>query len=96
VGVPVFDPAADVGFQLVDGVVVAALQQVLGDVGEEPFDLVDPAGIRWGEVHLEPRVGGEPGFHDGTFGESPEGVSPSGARRTVRDSLPSYGSHRSG
>jgi hypothetical protein len=28
------------------------------------------------------------------MGEWPEGVSPSGSRRTVRDSLPSYGSHR--
>ncbi len=95
-GVPVFDPAADVGFQLLGRVVMAALQKVFGDVGEEPFDLVDPAGIRWCEVHLEPRVGGQPGLDLGVFGESSEGVSPSGARRTVRDSLPSYGSHRSG
>ena len=64
-GVPVFDPAADVGFQLLDGVVMAALQQVFGDEGEEPLDLVEPAGICWGEVHLEPRVGVQPGFHGG-------------------------------
>jgi hypothetical protein len=45
-------------------------------------------------VHLKPGVVGQPGLHVGMFGESPEGVSPSGARRTVRDSRPSYGSHR--
>ena len=56
-GVPVFDPAADVGFQLLDGVVVAALQEVFGDEREEPFDLVQPAGICWGEMNLEPGVG---------------------------------------
>ncbi len=58
-GVPVFDPAADVGFQLLDRVVMAALQKVFGYVGEEPFDLVDPAGIHWCEMYLEPRVGGK-------------------------------------
>ena len=57
VGVPDLHPAADVGSQLLDAVVMAALEHVLGDEGEEPLDLVDPAGIRWGEVHLEP--GGE-------------------------------------
>ena len=66
-GVPAFDPAADVCFQLLDGVVMAALQEVLGDEGEEPLDLVEPAGICWGEVHLEPRVGVQPGFHGGVL-----------------------------
>jgi hypothetical protein len=37
VGVPVLDPGPDVCFQLLDGVVVAALQEVFGDEGEEPF-----------------------------------------------------------
>ena len=36
---------------------MTALQEVLGDEPEEPFDLVEPAGICWGEVDLEPGVG---------------------------------------
>src|SRR3954452_19534098 len=32
--------------------------------------------------------------HASIFGEGREGTSPSRSRRTVRDSLPSYGSHR--
>ena len=32
---------------------VGALEQVGGDVGEESFDLVDPGGVRRGEVHAE-------------------------------------------
>ena len=39
---------------------IAALEQVLGDEGEEPFDLVEPTGIGRGEVHVEPRVYGQP------------------------------------
>jgi hypothetical protein len=33
---------------------VAALEEVGGDVGEEPFDLVDPRRVGRGEVHVEP------------------------------------------
>ena len=46
-------------------------------------------------MQRQSRVLGQPGLHGRVFGESPEGVSPSGARRTVLDSLPSYGSRRS-
>ena len=66
-GVPVLDPAADIGFQLLDGVVVAALQQILGSEGEEPFDLVDPAGVGGGEVDLEAWVGGQPVLDSGSL-----------------------------
>ena len=52
-GVPVFDPAADVGFQLLDRVVMAALQKVFGYVGEEPsLDSLNPS-VRWG-LRLNP------------------------------------------
>ena len=40
--IPALDPVADVGFEGVDAAVVAALQEIGGDVGKEPFDLVDP------------------------------------------------------
>ena len=43
--VPVLDPAANVGLQLLDAVVMAAAEQVILDEREKPFDLVEPAGI---------------------------------------------------
>ena len=46
---------------------MAALQEVFGDEGEQPLHLIEPAGIRWSEVHLEPGVSGQPCFHDGTL-----------------------------
>ena len=45
------------------GTVIAALEQIRGDVGEEPFDLVDPTRVRRGVVHVEPGVLFEPGLH---------------------------------
>jgi len=67
VSVPVLHPAADVCLQLLDAVVMAAFQEVFGDEGEQPLHLVEPAGIRWSEVHLEPGMSGEPRLHDGTL-----------------------------
>jgi len=58
--VPGFDPVPDVGFEGLDGAVIGALEQVCGHVGEEPLDLVDPRGVRRGEVHVEARMGREP------------------------------------
>jgi hypothetical protein len=37
--VPGLDPGADVGFEGLHAAVIAALEQVGGDVGEEPLDL---------------------------------------------------------
>ena len=54
--VPGFHPSADVRLERLHGTVVAADQEVSGDKGEEPFDLVDPAGVGRREVHVEPRV----------------------------------------
>ena len=54
--IPALDPVADVGFEGVDAAVVAALQEIGGDVGEEPFDLVDPGRVGRGEVHVESGV----------------------------------------
>ena len=36
---------------------VVADEEVGGDVGEEPFDLVDLGGVGRREVHVEARVG---------------------------------------
>ena len=44
---------------------MAASEQVVLDEGEEPLDLVEPAGIGRGEMHLEPGVSGQPCFHCG-------------------------------
>ena len=46
---------------------MAALQEVFGDEREEPFDLVQPAGICGGEMNLEPGVGLQPGLDGGTL-----------------------------
>ncbi len=43
-----------------DGTMVAAPDQLVGDAGEPPFDLVDPAGIGWREMHIETRMRGKP------------------------------------
>ena len=61
---PGLDPGADVGLEGLYGAVVAAADELIGDVGEPPFDLVDPAGIGRGEMHMEPGVSSEP-FADG-------------------------------
>ena len=58
--VPVCDPGADVVFEGSGAVVVTSLEQVGCDVGEESFHLVDPAGVRRGEVHMESGVGFQP------------------------------------
>ncbi len=42
---------------------VASPEQVGCDVGEEPFDLVDPTGVGRGEMHVEPRMAREPFLH---------------------------------
>ena len=36
--IPRFHPRTDVGFEGLDAAVVTALEEVGGDVGEEPFD----------------------------------------------------------
>jgi hypothetical protein len=41
--------------------VVAALQELQGEVGEPAFDLVDPAGVGRRVVDVESRVRGQPG-----------------------------------
>ncbi len=43
-----FDPAADVGLELLDAVVMAASEQVVLDESEKPFDVVEPAGVGGG------------------------------------------------
>ncbi|MEP6560802.1 MAG: hypothetical protein ABJD68_06955, partial [Nakamurella sp.] len=41
--------------------------EVFGDEGEESFDLVQSAGICWGEVDLEPGMGLQSGLEGGAF-----------------------------
>ncbi len=40
--VPCLDPGADVGLEGLDAVVVGSLEEVGGDVAEEPLDQVQP------------------------------------------------------
>ncbi len=42
---------------------VAWPEQVGCDVGEEPFDLVDPTGVGRREMHVKPRMAREPFLH---------------------------------
>lgn len=61
--VPGFDPVADVFLQGLDAAVVAAVEQVLGEVGQEALDLVDPRGVgrvwwAWKRGSSGDRVGG--------------------------------------
>jgi hypothetical protein len=57
--VPGGGPGADVAFEGLHAAVVAALDELSGQFGEPPLDLVDPAGIAWGVVHVEARLFGE-------------------------------------
>ena len=52
--VPGLHPGSDIGFERLDASVVTALEQVLGEVGEPAFDLVEPAGVGRGVVQGEP------------------------------------------
>src|SRR4051794_19725573 len=54
--VPGFHPSSDVGFEGLDAAVVAAVEQVLGEVGEPAFHLVEPAGVGRGVVQGEAGV----------------------------------------
>ena len=51
--VPCCDPGPDVTFQCLDAAMVAASQQLLGEVGKPPLDLVDPAGVGRRVVDME-------------------------------------------
>jgi hypothetical protein len=41
----------------------AAADELVGDLAEEPFDEVEPAGAGRGEVQMEPRVAQQPSLH---------------------------------
>src|SRR6478672_7795265 len=58
--VPGLHPFTDVGFEGLDAAVVTATQQVVCEVGEPTFDLVQPGRVGRGVVHVEPRVPGQP------------------------------------
>jgi hypothetical protein len=55
--VPGLYPGSDVGFEGLDAAVVAALEQVFGEVSEPAFDLVEPAGVGRGVMQGEAGVG---------------------------------------
>src|ERR1019366_6621229 len=63
--VPSVGPGADVGFEGLDRLVVAAADGLVGDEAEPAFDLVDPAGAGGGEVHVEAGVLDQPGVDRG-------------------------------
>lgn len=54
--VPALDPGADVGFEGLNAVVVAAREQVGGHGGQEPLDLVNPRRVGRGQVQERPWV----------------------------------------
>ena len=58
--VDALDVGADGGFQRARRAVHAAPELLVGEVGEEPFDLVDPGRRGRGEVHVPARPLGEP------------------------------------
>lgn len=45
----------------------AATQLLSGELGEPPFDLIDPRRRRWREVHMVVRPSCQPGFDHGGF-----------------------------
>ena len=55
-----FDPAADVGFELGDAAVDASAKQAGAQFGEESFDEVEPGAAGRGEVQVEAGVADEP------------------------------------
>ena len=55
--VPGLHPGSDVGFEGLDAAVIAVVEQVLGEVGEPSFDLVEPAGVGRGVMQGEAGVG---------------------------------------
>ena len=45
-------------FEGLGAAVVVTTQQVVGEVDEPPFDLVQPGGVGRGVVHVEPGMAG--------------------------------------
>lgn len=59
------DPVADVFFQCGNAFVGAAAGELVGEVAEPAFHLVDPGGSGRGEVHVETRAPCKPLVDDG-------------------------------
>ena len=53
---------SDIGFELIDAAMDAALDLLVGEQREPAFDLVEPGGAGRREVEVVARVAGEPGF----------------------------------
>jgi hypothetical protein len=62
VGIVDLNECGDVGFEIVDAAMDAALDLLVGEEGEPAFDLVQPGGAGRGEVEVIARVAGEPCF----------------------------------
>lgn len=61
--VPRPDPLAHAPLQRLDAAMVAALEHLAGDLGEQALDLVQAARISRGEMHVEPRMALQPRVH---------------------------------
>ena len=59
--------AVDGGLKIDNAVEDAALEPLPGQLGEEPFDGVEPGGGGRGEMEMEPRMPFEPGSYLGMF-----------------------------
>ena len=59
------EEAVDGGLEIDDALEDAALEPLLGQLGEEAFDRVEPGGRGRGEVEVEPRMPFEPGANLG-------------------------------
>jgi len=55
---------SDIGFELIDAAMDAALDLLVGEQREPAFDLVEPGGAGRREVEVVARLAGEPGFDD--------------------------------
>ena len=54
------DEGADVALERLGGTMDAAPDLLVGDQGEEAFDLVDPGGRGGGEMNMKSRTSGKP------------------------------------
>ena len=63
----VLNEGSDIGLELIDAAMDAALDLLVGEQREPAFDLVEPGGAGRREVEVVARVAGEPGFDGRRF-----------------------------
>ena len=62
VGIVGLNESGDIGFELLDTAMDAALDLLVGEQREPAFDLIKPGGAGRRKMHVIARVAGEPGF----------------------------------